>query len=310
MPNLCQIPEQQNSSEQLTRLAAASDFYGKAKLVAGIQFTLTVPAAILSAYVAAKRPDVRVWTTFYSLTAALVDVLVLDRIQTHYRKLGARTQELFDCDLFSLDWHNLRASAKPDTEDVALAARRWGKSEARLAKLRDWYPVEVSQLPLSLARLVCQRASCWWDARLRRSFAYGVLAVLTITIIAVIGISIRGHITVEQMILNVYAPIAPAVLWSVREFFRQRDAWISLDKLKDHIERAWGDALQVRLVEGELDEGSRRIQDAIFDGRSRNPFIYNWVYLVTRRRQEAGMTIKAQELVAEAAKSRAMQMGG
>lgn len=54
--------------------------------------------------------------------------------------------------------------------------------------LKDWYPKEVAALALPLARLVCQRANCWWDANLRRKYANWLLAILIVTFVAVLAI--------------------------------------------------------------------------------------------------------------------------
>src|SRR6266568_4670832 len=91
MAAMCKIPDEQNSDKQIGRLGAFSIFYQRAKIVLGIQFILTVPAAIVTSVIILVSPEVKVWTTFYSITVALMDALVLERIQSHFRKLAART---------------------------------------------------------------------------------------------------------------------------------------------------------------------------------------------------------------------------
>src|SRR5688572_25706018 len=112
MSNGSDIAPRQNSEPHLGRLAAFSIFYRQAKTVAAIQFFLTIPMAVVSAVVIAIQPQAKVWTTFFALTVALVDALILERVQTHFKKLAARTQEQFDCDLFGLEWKTLRVGEK------------------------------------------------------------------------------------------------------------------------------------------------------------------------------------------------------
>jgi hypothetical protein len=106
-----------------------------------------------------------------------------------------------------------------------------------------------------------------------------------------------------DVILKIYAPVAPAVLWCIREFIRQNEALNGLEKLKSHIEAMWEKALRGNAAWPELSTDAREIQDCLFDGRSRHPLIYNWVYRIARRFQEDGMKAKAAEMVKEAKKS-------
>lgn len=307
MAVVCKIPDEQNSEKQIGRLAAFSLFYQRAKVVAAIQFALTVPMAIVSAGIIAYEPKVKVWTTFFALTVALLDALILERIQNYFRKLAARTQEQFDCDLFVLEWRSLRVGEKPEIGDVLQAANRFKKKNPAIGHLKDWYPTVLDQVPLSLARLVCQRTNCWWDSSLRKKYANVLIAILLLVIVTVFVIALVQGQTVEQMILTVYAPIAPAVLWTVREVRRQHDAAGALDKLRSHVERVWVSALKSQPTSAELDVAAREIQDSIFDGRSKNPLIFDWINNLVRPSHQISMNAKADEMMDEAIRSGAYE---
>ncbi len=307
MSNSCDIPKLQNAEPHLGRLAAFSIFYQRAKVVAAIQFTLTVPMAVVSAGIIAFEPKAKVWTTFFALTVALMDALILERIQTYFKKLAARTQEQFDCDLFGLDWRTLRVGEKPEVCDVLHAADKFKKKKPGIENLKDWYPPAVEKLPLSLARLICQRTNCWWDSSLRKKYANALLGILVFVVVAVFVIALAGRQSVEQMILTVYAPIAPAILWTVREVRRQHDAAEALDKLRGHVERVWTLALKEQLSRNELDGAAKEIQDSIFDGRTKNPLIFDWINNIVRPRHQVSMNAKAAEMVAEAIASSACE---
>ena len=300
MNHSCDIPQRQNIEPNLGRLAAFSLWYQYAKIVGAIQFTLTVPMAIVSAGIIAYEPKAKIWTTFFALSAALVDALILERIQSYFRKLAARTQEQFDCDLFGLQWRSLRVGEKPETGDVVHAASKFKKKDPEMRNLKDWYPPAVGEVPLSLARLICQRTNCWWDSSLRKKYANALIAILLVVIVAVFVIALVQGQSVQQMILSVYAPIAPAVLWTVREVLRQRDAAEALDKLRSHVERVWASALKGELIGPELDSAAREIQDSIFDGRSKNPLIFDWINNLVRPSHQISMNAKADEMIAEA----------
>ena len=102
---------------------------------------------------------------------------------------------------------------------------------------------------------------------------------------------------VRDMVLSVYVPIAPAVVWAVRECIRQRDAVLALEKLKGKIEGIFAEAISGKRSFRELDQLSRNIQDMNFDGRSRNPLFFNFIYNHLRPDHELRMNEKAKEMV-------------
>jgi hypothetical protein len=293
----------QNSEKQLDQLAAYSFFYQRAKLCLGMQFAVTVPAAVVISIIILLWPEAKGWTTFYALSVAVLDATLLDVIQSHYRKLGARTQELFDSSLLRIEWNALRVGQKPDTEEVFQAASKFKQKSNQVKRLRDWYPPAAGELPLPLARLICQRANSWWDSSLRKSYANSLMGIMILVLITVLIIALVAGNTMAEMLLSVYAPIAPAVLWSIREIRRQHEAVESLDKVKVHVEHVWDDALAGRLSSDALTKISREIQDAIFDGRARNPLLFDWINRIARSKKQITMNAKALELVDEARRS-------
>jgi hypothetical protein len=138
---------------------------------------------------------------------------------------------------------------------------------------------------------------------LRKKYANTLMFMLVVSVVLVFALSLFSGQTVEEMVLSVYVPIAPAILWSVREIRRQHEAAESLDKLRTYVEGIWGDVLSRELDPATLITDSRQIQDSIFDGRYRNPLIFDWINRLVRSTQQTSMNVKAQELVAEARSS-------
>lgn len=296
MASDCTIPETQNSEHSIRYIAAWSNLYGHAKNVAGIQFLLSVPAALAMSLIALKWPDWKFITTPLSMCFGWTDILLLDRIQNNRKRIGAKTQELFDCDVFGLTWNGLRCSPKPETEVLNDAADKQLKI-ADISKYRDWYPVEVGRLPLPLARLICQRAAVWWDMSQRKQYGGWLVGIVAALVVGVVAASFVADHRVRDMILSVYLPIAPAVIWAYREYRRQIDAAAGLEKIKGAIEAFWAEAIEGRRDSQAMTIFSRSVQDMIFDGRSRNPLLFNSVYRLLRNRHELRMNEKAREMV-------------
>jgi hypothetical protein len=296
------IAERQNSDRCINLLAAASNVYSRAKSLMAIQLVLTVPAALASSIIMALQPKTKVWLTFFSVTVALADTLFLSLMQKRLKKRGATTQQMFDCDIFALPWRDLRTGAQVDTEDTLTEAQPILRDRKRRSLLQDWYPTVIKSLPLPLARLVCQRASLSWDLRQRDRVRGALMLLLCVLAIAILLIAIFRGNTVEQMILTVYVPLAPAVLWIIREMLAQREAIQSDEKCLRYVESLWNQALANKLTEEELLHGSILAQDALFDARSRSPMVFNWVYRLLRSHQQEQMEHKAGEMVQEARK--------
>jgi len=123
------------------------------------------------------------------------------------------------------------------------------------------------------------------------------MLALAILIIALL----RGN-TVEQMILTVYVPLAPAVLWIIREILSQRESVQASERALAGVEGLWNQALARKSSEEELLQESTLLQDALFEARSSGPMVFNWVYRLLRSGHQEQMEHKAAEMVQEALK--------
>jgi hypothetical protein len=296
----CEVPTKQNSEPQLHLLAAASRAYARAKRFMALQLILTVPAALASSLLMAWKPTWKVWLTFFSVSVALLDALWLDRRQARLKQRGAALQQMFDCALFELPWRQLRCGPPVDDEDILTDAKAQLRGPKVRTLLLDWYPAAVKTLPLPLARLVCQRASLWWDLRQRDRVRGALTATLAVLAAAIFLIALLQGNTVEQMILTVYVPLAPAVLWALREILAQRDAIHADERGLAFVETLWKQALEQKPPEAVLAQQSVLVQDALFDARSRSPLVFNWVYSLLRKQKQEQMQHKAEQLVKEA----------
>jgi hypothetical protein len=124
--------------------------------------------------------------------------------------------------------------------------------------------------------------------------------VLLILSIFVFAISLYRNLTLENFVSTVVAPLTPAFLWGTREIRKHREAAESLNRLKSYIEQTWTRALGGELTASDLTQESIQIQNEIFDLRSRNPLIYNWIHRKVREAQQKNMLKKAEELAHEA----------
>ncbi len=296
------IPQDQNKPIQLERLAAQRYLYSTAKRMLLLQVGLDLLTPIVSAVLIAFFTNLDVWGAVIGVVVFFID-LILEGLEDTKREQAASIQELFDCDVLHIEHQDLIAKDSPDRETIVEAAEGYKRADPVHARLKDWYAPIVGTIPLHLARLVCQRTNCWWDAQLRRRYAIRLAIGLAVIFLFVFGFSFINGFTIPKFFLAVAAPLIPTFSWGLREWRNQRKAANRLDGLKKHAEDVWKDTINKKLPQKELEKRSRTLQDKIYDNRSNNPLVPDFFYKRLLSKNETQMNVKAEELVDEALKS-------
>jgi hypothetical protein len=298
MPN--SIPENQNTDQSLDRLAAQRVLYSRAKMLAGIQALLSVPAAIVWTIIANLYPEMKQWAALWGLVVAVLDLAVLDEFQSFSKQDAAKIQEAFDCTVLDLPWNSLVAGTRPEPEKIASASQKYRPDPKH--PLENWYPAEVATLPLSAARFVCQRTNLWWDSTLRKRYAILLAVCASLVAIASFATALARHYSLEDSLLIFWVPLSPAYLWTIREFRKHWGTAQLSDRLKDCLETVWSQLLKRSLSEAELKDESRKLQDEIYRRRKDSPLVFDWIYNRLHPTHEAHAKKGAAEFVDEAQK--------
>ncbi len=297
------IIEDQNTQQQLERLAAQRYIYSQSKKLLFLQMLLTIAIPITLTIDATIEQNLKVWAAFYGVLISFMDVAVIEQYQKSMKTCAAKIQELFDCDVLRIKWNELKLGTRPDIETIIEAAENVKKKQIEYEKLMNWYPTVVAQLPLFWARLVCQRTNCRWNIKLRQRYRIVLLVGVILLALLFVAISIHQNMAMESFILGILVPFSPTILWAIREYYKQGEATDALDKLKVNIETIWGKAITHELSEESFERISRDIQNEIFDRRRNDPGVFDWLYWCYRGKQEAQMNKGAEELVKEALNS-------
>ncbi len=295
------IPIIQNQAEALRRLAAQRHLYAFAKNIFIVQLVLAGPIAIAWAFAVILRPELKSWAALFGVIVALADVILLTPWQKRLRDCAARIQEAFDCDVLELPWNSIKVGQRPEPELVKEHADAYSRVASRFPPLTDWYPPVVGDLPLSVARVICQRTNCWWDSKQRRRYAVSILVGTGMITAAISAIAVAGGFTVNDLLLAIVAPLAPTLVLAFRQASEHTEAASRLDKLKTHAERLWTDASGGN-ASPHIAAETRSLQDEIFENRKRSPFVFDWVFMRLRKDYEAQMNHGAGQLVADAKK--------
>jgi hypothetical protein len=300
-PNL--ILEKQNQPAQIEYLVAQRSLYSKAKVIHGVEVSLAVPVVVILSLISIILPEILPWVALYGLIVTIIDYSFLEQLQDDLKKKAAQIQELFDCKVLELDWPTWKIPHRPDPENIFAEYANYREKCPDLEPFHDWYPPAVGKLPLTKARIVCQRTNVWYDSSLRHRYASAIAILLGFYCIFIFLIGLSQGLTLEKFILGVVTPLSPALYWGIREYRSQTDAALDLDRLKDYSE----------LLIDEMGKGnpspqvaamrSRFFQDEIFEHRKNNPLVFDVIYRLLRPRHENQMNKGAEDLVEELANS-------
>ncbi len=294
------IAERQNESHEIDKLAAQRQLYSDAKNIQLSQLFLSVPASLIWPVFVVLAPSVAIYSAIWGIAITVLDNFVLSRKVSNLRLTAARIQESFDCYVMSIGWHSLHSGREPGREVIQTASKRFQLSKGDRELLKTWYPEKVDEIPLPLARIVCQRASCWWDGELRRRFSYYASVITAGILLISIIIGVSANFTLAQYVMAIVMPFLPVVIFAWRQITENLDAARSIDNLREHSENIWKDAITRKLNSRDLDKESRDLQCEIFTHRKNAPLIFDWLYFRLRSSHEETMNIGADDLVAEA----------
>lgn len=299
LPLNMNINQLQNAGDQIDMLAAQRQLYSSAKNVIGIQMILAGPVTMGVTFLGILYPEFKNYASLWGITILALDIALLNSLQKKLRGQAALVQEAFDTKVLDIAWNEIKVGKRPEPELIHEQARKFGNGAQKRDKLKNWYPVGVQQLPVRWGTIVCQRANVWWDSTLRRRYANTLMTVLILLAIALIWLAFSRSMSITDFVMTMVIPMAALYKLGVSQFVDHRDAADRLDKLKDHAEKLWSDAINGAEL-NELKMKSRRLQDEIYDGRKRNPPVFDRFFWMFRDDHEQQMNKGASVLIQEA----------
>ena len=87
------------------------------------------------------------------------------------------------------------------------------------------------------------------------------------------------------------------IIWSIREYYRHRDAADANEIIKAEAEALWDRAASGAILEDACALRSRELQDAIYVRRSSNPLLFPFIFTGLRTSMLGQLTIGIAELV-------------
>src|SRR5690606_30267782 len=282
------IALKQNEQKQLERLAAQREIYSFAKRLHLGQIILSVFLPITFFIVSSIYSSFIAYSALFGIIAFVVDSVFIAPLIKSQKIKAAKIQELFDCDVLELDESPLKVATDVNVEEILFNYNAHKKIADNIEKIRDWYPTNLTDLPITIARIICQRANCWWDSKLRIRYSnflkyFAIIFFLSIFIVAFFSKS-------EVIELTLFlSGLIPFFQFCNKEFFEHYDAAKRLNELVQYAENIWQEAINNPEDYHRNKLNSRRLQDEIFEHRSKSPLILDKFYNLFRDQNEVLM---------------------
>lgn len=291
-PTSSDIGIRQNQPSVLRLLKARQWRWAVAARWQMLQLAVVLAAPLLTVTLGQFNPETRPLISFMAICLAIADTSFFDRAYREALKSAAMASELFDTELFHLNWSTLAAGKQPSPEDTDRAERGWEK-QRRPRPITDWYSPEVDRAPLPLARAICQRTNLSYDADLRTMYRNALWGVAAVAILALVAIGLSRRVEFSDFILGAWVPAGPFVAWTLREAFRQADAIRANEGALAEAER-----LINAIIAGQMDPltaeaDSRVLQNIIFANRAKTVLLFPGVYRLRRADTEPKMRASA-----------------
>jgi len=294
-----QIASEQNSQKQLERLAAQRELYSSAKKWHGFQIVFTVIIPVALAGLAFIFNEFAVISAILGVASFLIDVSVIEPVIKKRKTKAAKIQELFDCDILQLPKSPLKTVDDITVEEVLLYYNAHIKIASNVEKIKDWYSPKVSQLPIKIARILCQRTNCWWDSKLRERYSSFLKYISLIVFVVMMAAGYISNLSLIEITL-IAGGLVPFFQFCIKQCNDNLDAANRLNELVSYSRQIWDDALENKYSDDLLRVNSRRLQDEIFEHRSKSPLILDLYYNVFRDSDEVLMNRSSEILVDEA----------
>lgn len=296
------ISSRQNQKENLDLLAAQRRLYSDTKRWRAVRTVGAMVSGIPLPVLAVLVPSSRIAVATVAAAWLVVSLVILFFVENGKKLEATRVMEEFDVSVFGLRWNFRIAGSKVPRETIAAACRRDTGSRA---KLLDWYPVIVDELPEPLSVLVCQRAAAVWDWRLRRGFSFVVGGATMVLLLAAVAASIALHYSSALLFIVFIVPMMPAFVAGTNIALSHRGTAREQSEMQLWLDEDWEQALRdpTSLTMQEC----RQHQDCRYRfRRDAIPIPDTW-YRLRRARYELDMTQAAAEMVAAYNRTRGQQ---
>lgn len=286
------IVELENSQVHINQLKAARHLYTKAGRYSTLYmiFCVFIPVVISIGRMFLNPDDHFALNAMmaYGVVALVAGFIFESKVSKH-RKLAAKIQQLFDSEVFELEWSSHLWGAKPSLENISD-----NLGNLQNDGFRNWYDSRIDGLNGMEAILICQRTNLAYDSKLRKQFNYIVSTVATVVLLLILLVSFYRNEGIQTAIVFVGVPLVPMIKWFFSTKKRNLDDIESCESLKSFIDNS---IEKLKKNHRAINESALyRIQDRIYIHRKTAFKIPDCLYNIMRKGQEESVRTMVNQL--------------
>lgn len=286
------IVELENSQVHINQLKAARHLYTKAGhySTSYMFFCAFIPVVISIGRIFLSPDDHFALNTMMAYgVVALVAGFILESEVSKHRKLAAKIQQLFDCEVFGLEWDSHLWGSKPSLENISDNLGNLSNDG-----FYNWYDSLIEGLDRMEAILICQRTNLAYDSKLRRQFNYTVSTIATVVSLFILLVSFYRNEGIQTAIVFVGVPLVPVIKWFFSTKKRNLDNIESCESLKSFIDNSLE---KLKKNHRAINESALyQIQDRIYINRNIAFKIPDCLYNIMRKDQEESVRTMVNQL--------------
>ncbi|QHL86973.1 hypothetical protein GU926_05790 [Nibribacter ruber] len=278
----------QELPQNLKFLKAQRVIYANAKKIYRWQLTISIVVVVTLNIIKLTQKnfttiDLTPYIALVSVSVTLFDLLFLSGYLSKFKTNGAKVQELFDCNVYNMEWNETNSGDKPENWIIEEAENKYVHNPK--APLSNWYHIELDGLNQQEAILRCQETNLEYDRKLRYHFKNDCLIIcLSIVIISfvvatIINTSLQGYLT------NFIAPTLPLIVILLKLVLDNKKAVRSLEEVRKAVRKlrnAGGTPSMNQL---------RQVQDKLYCSRKDSSLIPENYYQYRRAKLEQSTKI-------------------
>ena len=277
------IKVNQEKDENIKLLKSQRVIYAQAKNIYKWQLTFTIVVVILLNFLKIFQKDlfafdITGYIAITSITITLVDLLFLSSLLSKKKTNGAKIQELFDCNIYGLEWNSTNSGEKPDNWTIEEALEKYVENPK--APVTNWYHINLDGLTQEQAILRCQQTNLEYDRKLRFLFKNDctilavIIVIFSFVVATFIDASIKGYLT------NFLAPSLPLIVILLKIILDNQKAVKSLEDVRSAAKKIGSDENKLTL------QNLRQVQDKLFCSRKDSVLIPDNYYILRRNNLE------------------------
>ena len=220
---------------------------------------------------------------------ALIMGFILDSKASKCRSQAARIQQLFDIEVFELEWNFHLWGTKPSLENISDNI-----GDLSDDSFHNWYDSQIDALSRMDAIFICQRTNLVYDTKLRKRFNYIVSTVAIVVLLLILSVSFYRNEGIQTAIVFIGVPLVPIIKW----FFSTRKQNLDDIELCESLKSFIDNNLEKLKKNHRLINESALylIQDRIYIHRKTAFKIPDFLYNIMRKDQEESVRMMVNQL--------------